>query len=317
MNEARSIVGDFFALLLKEHDETFLEAILAAEACGPRWHREASRPSPPTAGVAPANASATGAACGPPSPFEVPVRGLINPAYKRSRMASFNPLRATPSQRIRPGQPPGAPAPDEIVRPLEEGTQTTHLSVVDEQGMTVSLTTTVNDWYGSKVVVDGAGFFLNNIMDDFNTAPGQADMWGGVSGAKNEIAPGKRMLSSMTPTVVLDRQRRPVLVLGTPGGTTIPTTVFQIITSVLDFGLPLQAAVEAPRFHHQWEPDRLLYERGFSRGVADSLEAMGWSARARSGTSGLVAAIHIEYENGTRRLVGAWDPRRDVTPAGE
>lgn len=255
---------------------------------------------------------------GDPDHVEVPVRGLVNPAYMRSRMASFNPLRATPSQRVRPGQPPGAPAPREVVRPREEaGTQTTHLSVVDAQGMAVSLTTTVNDWYGSKVVVDGAGFFLNNIMDDFNTAPGQADLWGGVTGAQNEIAPGKRMLSSMTPTVVLDRQHRPVLVVGTPGGTTIPTTVFQVITSVLDFGLPLQAAVEAPRFHHQWEPDRLLHERGFSSSVAEALEAMGWSVRARSGTSGAVAAIQVEYEAGVRRLIGAWDPRRDITPAGE
>jgi gamma-glutamyltranspeptidase / glutathione hydrolase len=122
----------------------------------------------------------------------------------------------------------------------------------------------------------------------------------------------------MTPTIVLDAQRRPVLVVGTPGGTTIPTTVFQIMTAVLDHGLALQAAIEAPRFHHQWDPDAMHFERGFAPAVVDSLEAMGWQMRQRGGTSGAVSAIQITYDpaGGVEALVGARDPRRDITPDG-
>jgi gamma-glutamyltranspeptidase / glutathione hydrolase len=256
---------------------------------------------------------------GDPDHVLVPTEGLVSKAYMRSRMSTFNPNRATLSSRVRAGQPPGAPPPDEDPRALEEGTETIHLSVIDESGMAVSLTTTVNSWYGSKVVVDGAGFFLNNLMDDFTTAPGIPNVWGEVTGERNTIAPGKRMLSSMTPTIVVDPHGRPHLVVGTPGGTTIPTTVFQIITGIIDFGLPLQPLIEAPRFHHQWTPDVLHYERGFSTAAADSLATMGWSTSARSGTSGAVAAIQIIYDDdtGERHLIGAFDPRRDVTPAGE
>jgi gamma-glutamyltranspeptidase / glutathione hydrolase len=245
---------------------------------------------------------------GDPDFVEVPTSALISKSYMWDRMRSFDPARVTPSEAVRAGDP--------VNRVRDGSTETTHLSVVDASGMAVSLTTTVNDWYGSKVVVDGAGFFLNNIMDDFNTAPGEPDIWGGVTFEQNVIEPGKRMLSSMTPTIVEDPHGRAFLVLGTPGGTTIPTTVAQIVTSIVDFGLDLPTAVEAPRFHHQWTPDRLQYEAGFSEALADSLEAMGWSTARRSGTSGMIAGIKVLYEGDRRTLVGAFDPRRDGTPVG-
>lgn len=238
---------------------------------------------------------------------EVPVQGLLSKAYMRSRMARFNPRRATPSAEVAPGLPPGAGQP--------ESTETTHVSVVDAAGNAVSLTLTINDWYGSKVVVDGAGFFLNDEMDDFTAKPGAPNGWGSVTGTRNAVAPRKRMLSSMTPTIVEDPQGRPFLVLGTPGGPTIPTTIFQIVTAIIDFGLTLPEAVEAPRFHHQWDPDRLFYERGFAEAVVDSLRALGHEAERRGGTSGAVAAILVRHE-AQRTLLGAYDPRRDVTPLG-
>lgn len=241
---------------------------------------------------------------GDPDFEAVPVQGLVSKAYMRSRMAGFNPHRATPSERVGAGRPPGA-----------EPTETTHVSVVDAEGNAVSLTLTINDWYGSKVVVDGAGFFLNDEMDDFTAKPGAPNLWGSVTGARNAVAPSKRMLSSMTPTIVEDAEGRLALVLGTPGGTTIPTTVFQILTSVLDFGLSLPEAVEAPRFHHQWDPDRLFYERGFEEAVAEALREMGHEMERRGGSSGAVAAILVRHEP-ARALLGAFDPRRDVTPVG-
>ncbi len=254
---------------------------------------------------------------GDPDAYEIPVAGLTSKGYSWSRMTTFDPSAVTSSATVMAGVPSGEELPEFYYQPVEEGTETTHLSVVDADGMAVSLTTTVNDWYGSKVVVDGAGFFLNNEMDDFTAAPGTPNFWGSVTGVRNAIVPGRRMLSSMTPTIVLDRHRRPVLVLGTPGGTTIPTTVYQIISQVLDNGLSLQAAVEAPRFHHQWDPDVLYHEAGFPSTTLDSLEAKGWSLRRRGGTSGAVSAIQVDYhEDGTRSLTGARDPRRDITPVG-
>lgn len=246
---------------------------------------------------------------GDPDAVAVPTEGLLSKGYARSRMASFDPARATPSARVTAGVPPGAVP--------EEGTQTTHLSVVDADGMAVSLTTTINDLYGAKVVVEGAGFLLNNEMDDFTTAPGVPNLWGSVTGERNAVAPGRRMLSSMTPTIVEDPEGRLLLVLGTPGGTTIPTTVLQVVTAVLDFGLPLQAAVRAPRFHHQWDPDRLFHERGLPEPTLEALAAKGHELAARAGGSGAVAAIAVEHApDGRRALVGAWDTRRDVTPVG-
>jgi gamma-glutamyltranspeptidase/glutathione hydrolase len=252
---------------------------------------------------------------GDPDFVEVPVEGLLSKAYMRSRMASFDPKRATPSADVTEGLPPGAVP--------TESSETTHLSVVDAAGNAVSLTTTINDWYGSKVAVDGAGFLLNDEMDDFTAKPGVPNLWGSVTAETNAIAPGKRMLSSMTPTIVEDPAGELFLVVGTPGGPRIITTVFQTITGMIDFGLSLPEAVAASRFHHQWDPDRLHVETditapegapgaGFRPSTLDSLRAVGWELDP-FGNTGAVSAIHVR-EDGT--LLGAFDPRRDVTPAG-
>ena len=248
---------------------------------------------------------------GDPDFVEMPAEGLLSKGYARSRMASFNPHRTTPSERVTHGIPPGAMP--------EESTETTHLSVVDADGNAVSLTTTINDWFGAKVVVDGAGFFLNDEMDDFTAKPGSPNLWGSVTGERNAIEPGKRMLSSMTPTIVEDPDGGLFLVVGTPGGTRIITTVFQTITGVIDFDLSLAESVMAMRFHHQWDPDELGVETdvttfeggGFSEATLDSLTAMGWRVRG-FGNTGAVSAILVAGDS----LVSTYDTRRDVTPAG-
>jgi gamma-glutamyltranspeptidase/glutathione hydrolase len=252
---------------------------------------------------------------GDPDFEDVPVEGLLSKAYMRSRMASFDPRRTTPSATIAAGTPAGAPA--------YESTETTHLSVVDAEGNAVSLTTTINDWYGSKVAVDGAGFLLNDEMDDFTAKPGVPNLWGSVTRETNAIEPGKRMLSSMTPTVVEDPEGALFLVLGSPGGPRIITTVFQTITGMIDFDLSLPEAVAASRFHHQWDPDELSYETdvtaaevapgaGFRSATLDSLRALGW-ALDPFGNTGAVSAVHVQPDGS---LLGAFDRRRDVTPVG-
>ena len=252
---------------------------------------------------------------GDPDFVDVPVAGLLSKAYMRSRMADFDPERTTPSAGVAAGTPPGAVAP--------ESSETTHFSVVDAAGNAVSLTTTINDWYGSKVVVDGAGFFLNDEMDDFTAKPGVPNQWGSVTAETNAIEGGKRMLSSMTPTIVEDPSGALFLVVGSPGGPRIITTVFQTITGLIDFDLSLAEAVAASRFHHQWQPDRLHYETdvaapegmpgaGFRAATLDSLRALGWTLDP-FGNTGAVSAIHVRDDGA---LVGAYDPRRDVTPVG-
>jgi gamma-glutamyltranspeptidase/glutathione hydrolase len=139
----------------------------------------------------------------------------------------------------------------------------------------VAVTTTLNNGYGSKTVVGGAGFFLNDEMDDFSIKPGVPNMYGAVGGDANAIAPGKRMLSSMTPTLVL-KDKKPFIVVGTPGGTTITTSVFQSIINIVDFGMSAKDAVDKPKFHHQWLPDTVNIEKGFSESTAAQLEAMGY-----------------------------------------
>jgi gamma-glutamyltranspeptidase / glutathione hydrolase len=156
-----------------------------------------------------------------------------------------------------------------------ESTETTHFSVIDREGNAVAVTTTLNGGYGNKIVVGGAGFFLNNEMDDFSIKPGVANMFGAIGGDANAIAPGKRMLSSMTPTIVL-KDKKPFLVLGTPGGTTIPTSVFQSIVNIIDFHLGTEEALNLPKFHHQWQPDEIYIEPRFATGATDSLRAMGY-----------------------------------------
>jgi len=231
----------------------------------------------------------------------VPVDSLLLPAYWRARMADFDPHQATPSERIRAG-----------IFGHKKREETTHLSVVDAQGNAVAVTTTLNDSYGSRLVVPGAGFLLNNEMDDFSAKPGAPNLYGAVGGKANAIGPGKRPLSSMTPTIVL-RDGQLSLVVGTPGGTTIPTSVFQVLLKVYVFGLPLREAVQGKRFHHQWMPDLLYYEEGaFSEELLEQLRAMGHTPTIR-GPIGRVEAV-MRQPDGRLRAVA--DSRGDDAAGG-
>ena len=180
---------------------------------------------------------------GDPAFVSNPVARLISPEQGAAVRARIAPHRATPSSTL------GA------LGPVHEGATTTHYSVVDAQGNAVAVTYTINDDFGAKVIAGDTGFFLNDEMDDFAAKPGAANLFGLVQGGANAIAPGKRPLSSMTPTIVLSNDGRPLLVLGTPGGARIITTVLEVIVNVIDYGMTLQEAVDAPRIHHQWLPD--------------------------------------------------------------
>jgi gamma-glutamyltranspeptidase/glutathione hydrolase len=212
---------------------------------------------------------------------KVPVNTLGSDDYLEQRMKDFIPGKATPSTNIKPGNI------------LPESEETTHLSVVDEEGNAVSVTTTLNGGYGSKTVVAGAGFFLNNEMDDFSVKPGVPNMFGAVGKEANAIAPGKRMLSSMTPTIVL-KDNNPFLVVGTPGGTTIPTSVFQTIVNVIDFNQSISDAVDNPKFHHQWLPDQVMVENSFPVNTAETLKKMGYTITNR-GQIGRTEVIRINW----------------------
>ncbi len=235
-----------------------------------------------------------------PDYWPVPVDSLLCPHYLRRRMTTFHPERATPSAQVSAGVFAGV------------AEETTHFSIVDAQGNAVAVTTTLNDVYGSRVVVPGAGFLLNNEMDDFSAKPGAPNLYGAIGGKANAIAGGKRPLSSMTPTIVV-RDGRLSLVLGTPGGTTIPTSVFQVLLNVYEFGLPLREAVHARRFHHQWSPDVVYVEEGtFSPEVEERLRAMGHMLQPRS-PIGRVEAI-LRRPDG--RLLAVADDRGDDAAGG-
>jgi gamma-glutamyltranspeptidase/glutathione hydrolase len=221
---------------------------------------------------------------GDPDFVDVPVAQLTSDAYAAVRAATIADT-ATPSAAISHGDP----------RSIRmESPETTHYSVVDSAGNCVSVTVTLNSSFGAKLAVGGAGFLLNNEMDDFSARPGVPNLYGLVGGEANAIVPGKRMLSSMTPTIVL-RDDRPWLVVGTPGGSTIITTVLQVINNAIDYRMPLPEAVEAPRVHHQWLPDEVYYERGaLTAGALDSLRRRGHTLTQRGETSGRVDAIMID-----------------------
>jgi gamma-glutamyltranspeptidase / glutathione hydrolase len=239
-----------------------------------------------------------------PDFVDVPLDRMVSTEYAVRRRAEIEPDRATPSAVVDPGL---GPVP-------VESDHTTHYSVTDVLGNAVAVTTTINSLYGSRVTVAGAGFLLNNEMDDFTARPGVPNQYGLVQGEANAIAPGKRMLSAMTPTIVVDRQRRPVLVLGAPGGPTIISTVAQVISNMLDFDMSLSEAVAAPRLHHQHLPDVLRYERdGLRPEVVTRLEGMGHTVEARPGYQGDVAAIHV---SGDDRFIGVADPRRGGAAVG-
>lgn len=212
--------------------------------------------------------------------FEVPVKQLTSDSYLEKRMANYLAGVAGNSREILPG---------EINK--QESEETTHLSVVDAEGNAVAVTTTLNGGYGSRTVVGGAGFFLNNEMDDFSIKPGVPNMYGAVGGEANAIKPGKRMLSSMTPTIVL-RDNKPYLVTGTPGGTTIPTSVFQTLVNIIEFDLSAEDAVNQPKFHHQWLPDTVFLEKNFPDSTRLSLEKMGYKILNR-GAIGRTELIRI------------------------
>ena len=234
----------------------------------------------------------------------MPLDVLLDPAYATWHGRGLSLERATPSADIAPG----------VEAYRRESEHTTHLSVVDPFGGAVSLTTTINSWYGSRVVVDGAGVVLNNDMDDFTAKPGMANQFGLVQGKANAIAPGKRMLSAMTPTIVLGTDGGLFLVIGTPGGSSIITTVFQVLSNLVDHGMGLAQAVLAPRVHHQHLPDQISYEPGgLPDEVMETLRAMGHRLAARDELAGDVEAIR-RRPDGT--LEGIADPRRGGTAIG-
>ncbi|WP_419868148.1 gamma-glutamyltransferase [Chryseobacterium sp. CT-SW4] len=190
---------------------------------------------------------------------------LISDEYLKNRWKSFSFNKATPSAEV-----------GKIINPSKESTQTTHISILDKDGNAASITTTLNGYYGSKVVVSGAGFFLNNEMDDFSIKPGVPNMFGAVGGEANAIQPNKRMLSSMTPTILL-KNGKPYMVVGTPGGTTIPTSVFQSIVNVVDFKVNANTSVNAPKFHHQWLPETIKVEKNFPESTIKELKSKGYT----------------------------------------
>lgn len=231
--------------------------------------------------------------------YSVPVDTLVSPAYLQSRLALIPPKKAGKSTAIKAG----------VLSPASE--ETTHLEVADGYGNAVSITTTLNGGYGNRVVVGSAGFFLNNEMDDFSIKPGVPNMYGAVGAQANAIVPGKRMLSSMTPTLVLDHGKV-ALVVGTPGGTTITTSVFQTLVDILDFGLSPEDAVNLPKFHHQWLPDDIYVEPGFSIAVQDSLKVMGYLV-AQRGSIGRTEVIMVRPDH---KIEAVGDSRGDDTAVG-
>jgi len=201
--------------------------------------------------------------------FKIPVKTLTSQPYLAKRMKLINADSAGNSQLIAAGK---------IVNPESE--ETTHFDVYDKEGNSVAVTTTLNGGYGSRTVVAGAGFLMNNEMDDFSIKPGVPNMYGAIGGEANAIAPEKRMLSSMTPTIVL-KNGLPFVIVGTPGGTTITTSVFQTLIDLLEFNMDPQAAVNKPKFHHQWLPDTLFVEKGFPETVLQELEKIGYKTKIR------------------------------------
>ena len=200
---------------------------------------------------------------GDPAFVEIPMARLLDATYLRDRLADVDITKATPSDRVNAGLPAG-----------KESTQTTHYSVVDDAGNAVANTYTLNTSFGSKIVVPGTGVLLNNEMDDFAVKPGSPNTYGLVQGEQNKIVGGKRMLSSMTPTIVVkDGKLRAVV--GTPGGSTISTTVTQVVRALLDYGVTLDVAVKAPRVHHQWKPDRITSEPELEAATVEGLKARG------------------------------------------
>ena len=238
---------------------------------------------------------------GDPDFIKVPQKQLLDKSYNVNRMKDFSFDKATPSSAIKAGEIIG-----------KESMETTHYVIVDKDGNAASVTTTLNNSYGSLVVVEGAGFLLNDEMDDFSAKPGTPNLYGLVGGKANAIEPSKRMLSSMTPSI-LEKDGKLFMVVGTPGGSTIITSVFQAILNVVDFGMTMQEAVAAPRFHHQWLPDQIDYEpSAISENVRESLKQKGYTLKERK-PYGRVEGILV---NTDKTYQAGADPRGDDKAVG-
>lgn len=235
---------------------------------------------------------------GDPDFYKVPVKKLMSKDYAKERMKDFVPDKAGNSKNTEAGT-------------IKESEETTHLSVYDKNGNAVAVTTTLNGGYGSRTVVGGAGFLLNNEMDDFSIKPGVPNMYGAVGAEANAIQPGKRMLSSMSPTIVL-KNNKPFLVAGTPGGTTIPTSVFQTLVNIIDFEMSTEDAVNKPKFHHQWLPDEVYTETDFPENIIERLKQIGYTVKSR-GQIGRTEVIRI-YADGKIEAVA--DKRGDDDARG-
>ncbi len=238
---------------------------------------------------------------GDPDFVDNPIARLLDPAYLARRRSSIDPARATPSGTLSPGLAAAA-----------ERAETTHYSVVDAEGNAVAVTYTLNGGFGNGITVPGLGFLLNNEMDDFTSRPGSPNLFGLVQGEANIIEPGKRPLSSMAPTIVL-RDGQLYMLLGGPGGSRIPTAVLQVFLGVVDFGMNPQEAVDAPRFHHQWLPDAITVERGFSPDALALLRARGHEVRNEAGP--VAAVVELIVKDGGW-LLGAADARRSGRASG-
>ena len=234
---------------------------------------------------------------GDPDFWKVPLKKLSDPIYIANRMSDFTPGLASKSNDIKGGN-------------IQESEETTHISIFDKDGTMVSITTTLNGGYGSKTVVNGAGFLLNNEMDDFSVKPGVANMFGAVGGDANAIVPGKRMLSSMCP-VIVTKNDQPAIVVGTPGGTTIPTSVFQSLMNVIEFGMNTDEAVNQPKFHHQHLPDEVYIEPKFPDNLKQALIGMGYKMTNRA-SIGKTEMILIK----NNKIEVAADRRGDDSVAG-
>lgn len=244
---------------------------------------------------------------GDPDFVKVPVANLLDKSYAARIRATINPERASKSTEVTAGRLIGA-------EPLD----TTHFSVVDVEGNAVANTYTINDIYGSGVTIRGTGVLLNDEMDDFTAKPGTPNTWGVIQGERNAIEPGKRPLSSMTPTIVLRKDRSFWFAVGARGGGRITTSVLQIIINVVDHRMNIQQAIDAPRIHHQWFPDEILFESfGLSSDTQRALEARGHKVMPqRTWPFNIGAAEAVMIEEGTGARLGACDPRYDGSPAG-